>query len=571
MNTATGSPEGSTAEVGLDVASLRLMLEALEDYVTASLTPQRQLDLDHEDLCPEDIVRGMCGDDLGVQLAFIPEAFGGMGGGALDSLRICELMSRLDPGLGTAVFASFLGSHPIMVGGTLEQKQEWIGRMASEGILFAYGATEPDAGSSLGALTTTATPVEKDGQIVGYRLNGKKQWISNGSIADAYTVLAATAAGPTWFIVEKGAEGFSSATPEEKHGIRLSNTAALFLDDVYVPVERLVGGVEGQGMDQAQEVFGYTRLMVAAFGLGGGSDALERAITFSKNRMQGSVPLARKQGYTHKFIVPHAVALEAARALSEEVATRFDAGDDLGDLYTASAVAKYMATEAGNAAADAAIQAHGGYGYTRPYLVEKIKRDLRVTTIYEGTSEVMQMTIVGSRWQQHLRTKGEYYRQVARDLDALHIRYPEVGAGAAALGAQCLAVMMDAFRVAKLTRNQHLMFQLGDLIANLETAASFSRKAAAAADGRLSPKVETRFDAKGLAAMSRVFARSAALMCAQGAQRWLVGGVPVSDDATGSGSPIDGLLEQLPVTAVRAAQAGLLGDLDTIADIIYDR
>ena len=141
-------------------------------------------------------------------------------------------------------------------------------------------------------------------------------------------------------------------------------------------------------------MFGYTRLMVAAFGLGGGWSALDRAIAYSTTRIQAGAPLSQKQGYTHKLIVPHAVRLEAARSYIEDDgrADRRGRGRD-GALNTEGAIAKYLATEAGNAAADAAIQAHGGYGYTREYLVEKIKRDVRITTIYEGTSEIMEMTI----------------------------------------------------------------------------------------------------------------------------------------------------------------------------------
>ncbi len=183
-------------------------------------------------------------------------------------------MARFDIGLGTSVFATFLGSDPILMGGTEEQKKEWLGRIADQGMLFAYGATEPEAGSDLGAMTTTAVPVEGAGRPARRTaITGRKQWISNGTIADAYTILAMAPGGPVWFVVEKGAEGFSSAPPEDKHGIRLSNTAALFLDDVVVPAANLVGGVEGRGLVQAQQVFGYTRLMVAAFGLGGGWEA----------------------------------------------------------------------------------------------------------------------------------------------------------------------------------------------------------------------------------------------------------------------------------------------------------
>ena len=222
-----------------------------------------------------------------------------------------------------------------------------------------------------------------------------------------YTILALTPGGPTWFVVDRGTEGFTHGDPEDKHGIRLSNTAALFLDDVYVEADRLVGGIEGQGLVQAQQVFGYTRLMVAAFGLGAGWAALDRAIPYSLERIQAGGPLAEKQGYTHKLIVPHAVALEAARAAIEETAERIDAGEEV--LNVEGAIAKYLATEAGDTASDAAIQALGGYGYTHEYLVEKIKRDVRITRIYEGTSEIMEMTVARGRWQEHLKSAGDYY------------------------------------------------------------------------------------------------------------------------------------------------------------------
>ena len=143
-------------------------------------------------------------ETLGVQLVFIPEAYGGMDGGAFDSYRVCEVMARKDIGLATAVFATFLGSDPIVVGATEEQKKEWLGAIAEQGMVFAYGATEPEAGSDLGAMTTTATPVTgDDGNVTAYRINGRKQWISNGSIADFSTILAATPEGPTWFVVPR--------------------------------------------------------------------------------------------------------------------------------------------------------------------------------------------------------------------------------------------------------------------------------------------------------------------------------------------------------------------------------
>ena len=222
-------------------------------------------------------------------------------------------------------------------------------------------------------------------------------------------------AGSSW---KRARPDFKHDKPEDKHGIRLSNTAALALDNVYVDADRLIGGVEGQGLIQAQAVFGYTRLMVAAFGLGGGWAALDRAIPYSTKRIQGGAPLSEKQGYTHKLIVPNVARLEAGRASIEETAERIDAGE--GNLNTEGAIAKYMSTEAGNTAAEASIQALGGYGYTHEYMVEKIKRDVRITTIYEGTSEIMEMTISRDRWQLHLKTRGQYYHDQARKFEQMH-------------------------------------------------------------------------------------------------------------------------------------------------------
>ena len=558
----TVSDRAAEAPAGVDMETLSLAIESLHDFVAKQLPESRQLELDHDDICPEDLVRAMCGDELGLQLLFVPEEYGGMGGGAVDVYRLCEQMARVDIGLATSVLATFLGSDPITVGATAEQKATWLSRIADEGILFAYGATEPEAGSDLGALRTTATPVVDDGAVVGYRLTGRKQWISNGGIADAYTILAAAPGGPSWFVLERGAEGFTPNRPEDKHGIRLSNTAALFLDDVFVPIENLVGGVEGQGLVQAQQVFGYTRLMVAAFGLGGGWSALDRAIAYSTMRVQAGGPLSGKQGYTHKLIVPHLVRLEAARALIEQTGVRIDAGEGVGGaLNTEGAIAKYLATEAGNAAADAAIQAHGGYGYTRDYLVEKIKRDVRITTIYEGTSEIMEMTIARDRWQQHLKTRGAYYPGRAASLRALHVAHPEVGAAVAALCYEALGGVLEACRLGRLTRNQHVLLRLGELIAYAEGAASLADRAGAATDGTLPPKADTRFAPADLAAISRVYAREAAWKVAEDGLRWVQGSSTGTDAGT--------LASSLRVDEIRAAQAGLLADMDQVARAVY--
>ena len=545
--------------------TLKLSVKSLRDFAKKRLTDEKIRELDDRDECPLEIVRHMCSpDQLGIQLLFIPEDCGGFGGGAFDVYVVCEEMARIDLGVATAVLATFLGSDPITVGATPEQKKHWLSRIAEEGLLFAYGATEPEAGSDLGALRTTADRVMQDDRVVGYKINGAKQWISNGGIADAYTVLANTPSGPSWFIVEKGANGFSHDEPEDKHGIRLSNTAALAFSDTYVEADRLIGGVEGQGLNQAQAVFGYTRLMVAAFGLGAGWSALDRAIPYSTKRIQAGAPLSEKQGYTHKLIVPHVARLEAARSYIEETAERIDAGTE-GSLNTEGAIAKYMATEAGNMAADASIQALGGYGYTHEYMVEKIKRDVRITTIYEGTSEIMEMTISRDRWQLHLKTRGQYYHEQARKFEELHGRHPNVGADNAALALHALAEVMEKARIARLTRYQHILLRLGELIAYAECAGSLARRAGLMDEGKLNEKANRRFDAAALAALSRVFAREAALKVAEEGLRWVVGAGGVS------AAELAAFETSLGLRAIHGAQAGLISDLDYIADVVYSR
>ena len=550
-------------DAGLDRETLDTVLASLGNFAAQHLPPEKLLELDARDECPEAIIRRMCSAELGIHLLFIPEAYNGMGGGAFDVYRLCEQLARIDVGVATGLLATFLGSDPIAVGGTPAQRQHWLTRIADEGLLMAYAATEPAAGSDLAALRTTAERMVRDDGTVTYTLNGRKQWISNGGIADVYTVLANAAAGPSWFIVEKGTPGLSHGKPEDKHGIRASNTAAVWLEDVEVAADRLVGEVEGQGLLQALAVFGYTRLMVAAFGLGAGWAALDRAIAYSRDRIQAGGPLAEKPGYTHKLIVPHAVRLETARAYVEETAARLDAG--AGGQTTEGAIAKYLATEAGNGAADAAIQALGGYGYTKEYLVEKYRRDVRITTIYEGTSEIMEMTISRDRWQLHLKTRGQHYRDQARQLEAVHAAAPHAGADLAALALEALAAVMERARLAKLTRNQHVLFRLGELIAHAEGAASLARRAAAEGAGRFAAKADRRFGPDALAAFSRVAARDAALKVATDGLRWTRGADGIADGELAAFSAAAG------IGAIQAAQAGLLADMDRVAAAVYER
>jgi alkylation response protein AidB-like acyl-CoA dehydrogenase len=198
-------------------------------------------------------------------------------------------------------------------------------------------------------------------------------------------------------------------------------------------------------------------------------------------------------------------------------------------------------------------------------MVEKISRDVRITRIYEGTSEIMEMTISRDRWQLHLKTRGQYYHERAREFEALHAQHPEVGANMAAVAMHALAEVMEKARAARLTRFQHILLRLGELIAYAECAGSLSRRAARSAEGRLNEKASTRFDATALAALGRIFAREAALKVAEEGLRWVAGAAGVSD------ANMAAFEADLGLPAVHRAQAGLIADMDYVADVLYSR
>src|SRR5512139_4348646 len=400
----------------LDEGDIDLIVKTLQEFTTREAPLDRRLKWDESDTCPTDVVRAMLSPEVGLHLVFLPAEYEGMGGGAYDVYRLSTEFAKIDLGLATAMLAVALGTDPIRVGCTHEQKSKWVTRIANEGLIVAYGVTEPEAGSNVQSLKTTAERMtDADGKVTHYRLNGVKQFISNGSIADLYTILAKAPDGPTFFVVERKTPGLTPGKHEIKHGIRLSDTAQVLLQDVIVPAANIVGEREGDGLKQANEVFGYTRLMVAAFGLGAGMAALEKAIAYSKQRRQFGTYLAEKQGFTHKLLVPNSVRLAAAQAYIEYVADLLDSGSE--DRQVEGAVAKFTATEFGNIAADDAVQALGGYGYCVDFEVEKIRRDARILRIYEGTSEIMQSIIGVFRMRENVRSKGRFYTDMAAEVE----------------------------------------------------------------------------------------------------------------------------------------------------------
>jgi alkylation response protein AidB-like acyl-CoA dehydrogenase len=457
----------------LDAEDIDLIVKTLKEFTQNEAPFDRRLKWDESDTCPADVVRAMLSPDVGLHLVFLPADYGGMGGGAYDVYRLSQEFARIDLGLATAMLAVALGTDPIRVGCTHEQKQKWITKIAEEGLVVAYGVTEPEAGSNVQNLKTEATPItDADGKVTHYKLTGVKQFISNGSIADLYTILAKAPGGPTFFVVERNTPGLTPGRHEIKHGIRLSDTAQVLLQDVLVPAGNLVGDKEGEGLKQANEVFGFTRLMVAAFGLGAGQAALERAIAYSKQRKQFGTYLAEKQGFTHKLLVPNSVRLAAAQAYIEFVADLLDGGNT--DRQVEGSVAKLFATEAGNVAADQAVQALGGYGYCVDFEVEKIRRDARILTIYEGTSEIQQSIIGLFRMRETVRSKGRFYTDMAAEVES----FADAGGPWVARAARFLADAAQSAFKAKLMRQQHVSFEFATAMADVETAVALSRAAA---------------------------------------------------------------------------------------------
>lgn len=493
----------------IDLISRQLMLESLKHYAEQKLPFELLRRSDAENFFPPQKVKEIY-ETLGINLLLIPQEFGGLASSTSDIYRICAELARIDLGIATAIFATFLGSDPLNVGGTEEQKKYWFTKMAKENLLVAYCATEADAGSDLIALKTRAEHIVKDGKITHYKINGSKMWISNGAIADLYTVLALAPGGPSWFLVPKGLKGFTQLKHEDKHGIRLANTAGLSFEDVIVPAENLIGEKEGQGFLQAQAVFGYTRLMVAALALGAGQEAVENAVIYANNRVQAGSPLSHKQGYMHKLIVPHFIKFEAARTFIDKTAKVLDTNNH--GQATEGAIAKYYASRAANKAADDAIEALGGFGYTKDFPVEKIKRDVKITCIYEGTSEIMEMTIYRGRWQEHLKTRGDFYLNMARDIQ--NITEQDLGTKALALGLSALKDILEECRLNRLTRHQYITFELGRLIAEAEVAFAFIKQAQSGKVVEGSP-----FNLETIKTMARVNAKNAALdIAANGAK-----------------------------------------------------
>ena len=555
--TAEGTPVAGGEPAGLDAESLQMVLDTVAQLKKRLLTKEKVLEWDQKEIFPEDVIREMLGPEIGLQLLMIPEAYGGLGGGARDSCAITREMSKICLGITTAFFAIQLGADPLLVGGTEEQKQKWLGQISAGEALVAYAVTEPDAGSNVASIKTKAEPVkDESGEITGYSISGAKQFISTGGYAEFITILAKTPGGPTFFVMEKDTPGYTRGKGEEKHGIRASNTSPLTFDNAVVPVENIIGGELGQGLKQASKVFGYTRLMVASMGLGGGEAAMEIAIRYAQERIQFKTPLSEKQGYTHKLIVPHVVRLAAAAAYIDEVALRLDQGEQ--DLEVEGSIAKHFATEVGNTAAEDAMQALGGYGYITEYEVEKIKRDVRITTIYEGTSEIQQNIISTFRWKKTRKTKGEFYESMAAEMDQLASETDDLGCKYIALSARALNETISLVNDRRLTREQTVMFAVADMAMYVEVAASLARLAARQIAGGDSQAETTRI-------YSRIFSNETADLVSRNVLKIVHG--------SGACEPEEALKFLTDISHAQLAESfrNLIPDMNRAADAIFGR
>jgi butyryl-CoA dehydrogenase len=345
-------------------------------------------ELDETGKFPWEIMKILAQSDM--FRVFIPEEYGGLGTGALELCLVVEELSRICLGVSTTYAANALGTYPLLLFGTEEQKKKYLPDIADGKRLVAFALTEPNAGSDAGGIQTTAV---KDGDY--YILNGRKQWITNGGEAEIYTVIALTdkakgARGASAFIVEKGTPGFSFGKKENKMGIRASATRELIFEDCKVPKENLLGR-EGMGFIVAMKTLDQSRVGVGAQGLGVAQGAFEEAAKFAKQRIQFGQPVISFQAVQH-MLADMAIQIEAARALVYSVARYIDSGAK--DITKASAMAKTFATDVAMKVTVDAVQVMGGSGYMKDYPVEKMMRDAKILQIYEGTNQI-QRNVIG--------------------------------------------------------------------------------------------------------------------------------------------------------------------------------
>jgi len=336
---------------------------------------------------PWDVIRVIA--DAGLFGLFIPETYGGMGINVLNLCLATEELSRACGGIAVCYAASALGTFPIVLFGSEDQKKKYLPDLASGKKVAAFAVTEPEAGSDASAIKTTA---KKDGEY--YILNGLKHFITNGGDAETYVVIAITdktkgARGASAFIVEKGTPGFTFGKKEDKFGIRASSTRELIFTDCKIPKANLLAK-EGMGFIVTMRTFDMSRPGVAAQALGIAQGALDLSVKYAKERHQFGKPISSFQGIQW-MIADMATEIEAARGLVYSTARMVDAGKT--SVSKESAMAKMYASDVAMKVSLDALQIFGGYGYMKDYPIEKYVRDAKITQIYEGTNQIQRNII----------------------------------------------------------------------------------------------------------------------------------------------------------------------------------
>lgn len=350
--------------------------------------PEIAREYDRREEFPRELWKKAC--ELGFIGLFIKKGYGGLGLGFLEFTMVMEEFWRVDPGCGNILLTTF-GSELIQLYGTEEQKRKYLPPLTKGKAIMGTAITEPDAGSDILSILTLA---KRDGD--SYVINGSKQFITNGSIANYLAVFCQVQPEAESrlkrfgvLIVETDRPGFSALKITGKMGIRASDTAEIRFSDVRVPKENLIGTKEGEGFSQIMQLFNINRVIAASQGIGVAQGALDKAIQYVKKRKQFGQPLAAFQATQFK-IAEMATWVEVARNLCYQAGWMLDHEKVDPKLIS---IAKYLAGEVGVKVTNDALQLHGGYGYIADYDIERFYRDAKIVEIYEGTKEIEKNTI----------------------------------------------------------------------------------------------------------------------------------------------------------------------------------
>jgi len=356
-------------------------------------------ELDEKEEFPWAIIKDLADADM--FRVFVPEEYGGLGGGCLELCLVVEELSRACGGVAATYAVNALGSHTLIEYGNEEQKRKYLPDIAAGKKLTAFAISEATAGSDASAIKMTADRVEG-----GYRLNGTKQFITNGGEAELYTVIALTdrtkgARGASAILVEKGTPGFTFGKKEKKMGIRASATRELVFRDCLVPEENLIGR-PGMGFIQAMRLFDCSRPGIGAQAVGIAQGALEAAVDYAQQRVQFGQPIITLP-VVQDMLAEMAIQVEAARALVYAAARMVDSG--ARKITEESAMAKVFASDVAMKVTTDAVQVCGGAGYMKDYPVEKMMRDAKITQIYEGANQVLRSAIAVELRKRKARTE----------------------------------------------------------------------------------------------------------------------------------------------------------------------